>query len=169
MANSFPVFYSRSDGIWKIGAFESCIPAEESEREGFQNIILTRNPSYDPPESVLKKYTTSWDIWQAGCILYELATRKPLIGDTQQLHEFTRKFLEEKEQIKLSVWFPFARYAFGSSKLFFIGRLVIMQMLDPVAEGRPTAGNLVHMFTKICVYGTDGEPFLAEAPHSPPL
>lgn len=42
-------------------------------------------------------------------------------------------------------------------------------MLDPVAEGRPTAGALVYIFTKLCVYGTDGEPFLAEGPHSPPL
>ena len=70
-------------------------------------------------------------------------------------------------------WFPIGRYQIWSEKLDVVwrpdGKPGIQHMLNPMAEKRPKAGDLVKMFLDIFVYGTIGTPFLAEVPDSPPL
>ena len=72
-------------------------------------------------------------------------------------------------------WFPTGRYHFRSEKLDWRlvwwpdGKPGIQHMLNPTAEKRPKAGDLVKTFLNIFVYGTIGTPFLAEVPDSPPL
>ena len=48
---------------------------------------------YRSPELLLQcKYNTSVDVWSAGCIIIELYTREPFIGENTEARQLTAIF-----------------------------------------------------------------------------
>jgi serine/threonine protein kinase len=70
------VLYSRKDSVWKVADFGFTTQLRQS-----QSTILTQDgrgtEGYYPPEFLDEtaelRYSTKLDIWQLGCILFELA------------------------------------------------------------------------------------------------
>lgn len=119
----------------------------------------------------MKSYTKGWDIWQAGCVLFELATQRRRFNNVREILEFVNG-----QETSFDEQFLLAAYPFPSSRLvsrYQSGapdrKVGMGSLLNPMVEKRPGAGDVKEMFHDFLIYGTVGTPFLAKPPDTPPL
>ncbi|KAH6601002.1 hypothetical protein BASA50_001896 [Batrachochytrium salamandrivorans] len=80
-------------GHLKIADFGLARAYIENENKGYTNMVVTR--WYRPPELLMgaTNYTTSIDIWGAGCVFGEMLKRRPILAGSDDMDQLEKIFI----------------------------------------------------------------------------
>jgi hypothetical protein len=136
------VLFSRKDSVWKIGDFGLTTEASSTRNRITRDARGT--PGYRAPELVVPDGTCGFssksDIWSIGCLLYELATRKPAFASDGSVLEY--RWEGRDKVVELEDIFDV------NSKEVITKHIVTMLQVEP--STRPPARTLVKEFTRHC-------------------
>jgi serine/threonine protein kinase len=138
----YVVLYSRNDWVWKVADFG--ISTELQLRSSLLSDNRRGTDAYLPPEFFEEpesggfKYTKQLDIWQMGCIIYELAVGTQAFRSSWE----TRNFKEGRFKLQI----PLENDPFFGEQCKTDISGCILSMLQVEESVRPTAAEMVAKF-----------------------
>jgi len=131
------VLYSCDQGVWKIADFG--FSREWTSKTTLTTSAARGTETYRAPELVKREEATfsdRSDVWAAGCILYELASRTKAFRSDWNVGEYARS------QIKLLI--PLQRFVEADTRVPLKNLVHEMLQIDP--KRRPSAKDLCALF-----------------------